>query len=202
MIKQISIEASSADRPSIKLVFEQSDDRWTHYWRSSTQTCQHAFLTSLEGTPDQDWPASPPLQNVSRHALEQGDALLCVGMAGKSHWSASYSIETANQSGRPKWVKSDLACLRKDNLIEGVSGSTFVGSTYQIDSYCRILSFSADRIEILPSTQKVIVLKAFSGDDFKTIFELNEQVLRVRPDLISHSPVVATRWGFGVQLAP
>ena len=201
VIEQISIESSSADRSSIKLIFDQSVDRWTHYWLSATESREHAFLKSREGKPDQNWPASPPLQNVSRHALEQGAAVLCVGMAGNSHWSASYSIESPHQSGLPKRIKSDLACLQKDKSHGGTLGSAFLGSTYEIDSGCRILSFAVDRIEILPTTQQVVVVEAISGDDFETVFELTEQVLHIRPDLISKSPVVATRWGFRVHMA-
>ncbi len=63
-------------------------------------------LSSIEGDAQELWPASPPLQSVSLGPLADGrQAALLVGMAGRSHWSAS--VEAL--SGRAALV-FDVAC--------------------------------------------------------------------------------------------
>jgi hypothetical protein len=50
---------------------------------------------SVEGTSDDPWPPSPPLQSLSIERLsERCTAALLVGMAGRSHWSASIEAKT------------------------------------------------------------------------------------------------------------
>lgn len=211
VIEQRSISIQSPDSSGqsvIKLAFEQHGDRWTHRWSAATETHEFPFLKSHEGLPDQIWPPSPPLQDVSQHALEHGDAVLCVGMAGTSHWSASYSIE---KSGNRIWVKSDLACLQKGLASSSGDSSSnddrvSLLSTYEIDSACKIDSSTSDRIELVSSmpnlnTQQRVVLKAFSGEGIETAFELTDRTLCIKPREISKSPVVPTRWGFHLEIA-
>jgi hypothetical protein len=54
---------------------------------------------SVEGAPDDPWPPSPPLQSLT---IEERDdtskVALLVGMAGRSHWSASIAVERATPS--------------------------------------------------------------------------------------------------------
>jgi hypothetical protein len=65
---------------------------------------------SIEGTPDEDWPASPPYQEVHFEStkLPEREApcpiALLVGMAGRSHWSASVAPAAANE------IAWDVAC--------------------------------------------------------------------------------------------
>jgi hypothetical protein len=198
--EQIAIQSSSSGQSSIKLVFEKTADRWGHRWSSVSAGVEHPFLTSVEGTPDQNWPPSPPLQEISQHTLEPGDAALGVGMAGQSHWSASYSVESSVQPGQPNLIKSDLACLQKGASSEPAESHS-IGSTFEVHPACKVLSSTKDRIELLPTAGRVIVLAAISGDDFETEFELTDRTLRVGPCHVSNSPVVATRWGFEVQVA-
>jgi hypothetical protein len=153
----------------------------------ATDESEAAIMSSIEGTPDQIWPTSAPLQDISRHSLQHGDAILCVGMAGKSHWSASFSVESNQQSST---VKADLACLQKV-----LSPGAKLGSTYALGEHCQVQSFTDHRVEIRMD-ENVFQVDALSGGDFSTVFELNERTLTIRPGEISTSPVIATRWGF------
>lgn len=56
---------------------------------------------------DDDWPASPPIQQLSLEMIHGAAVLLGVGQAGKSHWSVS--VETIQGSSRPA-LQFDLAC--------------------------------------------------------------------------------------------
>ena len=64
------------------------------------------LLESLEGTAADDWPPSPPLQSLHRETFANGrQAILLVGAAGRSHWSAS--VEAGND---PAELIFDIAC--------------------------------------------------------------------------------------------
>ena len=62
--------------------------------------------TSLSN--DEDWPASPPIQQLSLEMIGGTPALLGVGQAGKSHWSIS--VEPVQGEGLRPALKFDLAC--------------------------------------------------------------------------------------------
>jgi hypothetical protein len=188
MTEQIEIQ-TSIQRPAIKLQFDRSKDRWEHRLILATEHSDLAIMSSVEGTPDQVLPPSAPLQDVSHHRLEQGEAVFCVGMAGKNHWSASFSVE---QNGPAGLIKSDLACLQK-----AITPDASLGSTYALDLLCQIQSCTEKRVELLLD-QNVIIIEALLGNAFETIVELKDRMLRIRPSQISASPVVATRWGFVV----
>jgi hypothetical protein len=64
-----------------------------------------AVLESLEGTPDEAWPSSPPFQSATYEQKPEGPVILLVGMAGKSHWSASVELE-----GSDGQIRFDVAC--------------------------------------------------------------------------------------------
>ena len=57
---------------------------------------------------DEDWPASPPIQQLSLETIAGMPALLGVGQAGKSHWSIS--VETLTQARSQPAIRFDLAC--------------------------------------------------------------------------------------------
>lgn len=97
-------------------------DRWMHrvvflneglFGASDPKT----LLASIEGDDQQLWPPSPPVQDLDRHQLSDGDAMLGVGMAGKSHWSISASVAphngTADQAEGGGFF-FDMACLIKE----------------------------------------------------------------------------------------
>jgi hypothetical protein len=170
----------------VQLEFYEIADRWAHSLRSIGPDGVHEMLSSVEGTPVDDFPASPPTQDVNLHQLPDGEAILSVGMAGNGHWSSSYSIE--NQNGRPV-IKADLACLLK----QFDSTSNKLGSTYQLGE-----SAAAERV---PGGVRVVVnntdVMVVAHPDFATI-ELKEKQLLITPIAFSNSKAVATRWQFEV----
>jgi hypothetical protein len=75
-------------------------------------------LESVEGLPSEAWPASPPLQSLNFHDVPGGNrAALLVGMAGRSHWSASIEAVTGQAI-----IRFDIACRCGEF---GVPGSTY-----------------------------------------------------------------------------
>ena len=73
------------------LRFEWSGDRYTHHWRFDSD--REVGLTSLESDGDAAWPISPPLQQIHRQSFGDGrEVVFGVGMAGRGHWSASFTL--------------------------------------------------------------------------------------------------------------
>lgn len=61
----------------------------------------------LHDSDSDDWPASPPIQELSLETIGGQQVLLGVGRAGKSHWSVS--IETIAIDSAPA-IRFDYAC--------------------------------------------------------------------------------------------
>lgn len=94
-------------------------DRWAHSiawgddaWRS--------VEGPHEAAGDPRWPASPVLVELSRLDLPHGPAILGVGRAGKSHFSASITADP----GRPGRLVFEIACRVQDP-------PAWLGSTYR-----------------------------------------------------------------------
>lgn len=67
------------------------------------------LLASAEGTPDDDWPPSPPLTTVETPSGSSHAQALLLGMAGRSHWSASIRISQPDLS-----IEFEVACRIKE----------------------------------------------------------------------------------------
>jgi hypothetical protein len=192
--EQISLELSDPDLALVKLCFDRMPDRWAHRWRLLEGDQDTTWMRSVEGTPEQDWPPSPPLQDVNQLEPGTGNSILAVGMAGRSHWSASYSIERTSD-GTP-FLKADLACLQKDKSETASKPS--LGSTYQLGSECTVESVSETTVKLRVSANSWIVLEASQDADCTTAFQVQDQTLSVIPQQFSSRPDRATRWAFHV----
>lgn len=75
-----------------RMIANWSQDRFaTELHCQSGTECQRCWF-SREGTPEDAWPASPPLQQLVQEEGNGSPVMLGVGMAGTSHWSISYSL--------------------------------------------------------------------------------------------------------------
>lgn len=94
---------SRLDSNGLCLELFRQRDRYHHRIVAADGT---PLLTSIEGNDQDDWPPSPPLQQLSIEEIRPGvEVALLVGMAGKSHWSVS--IEP--QLDHPGFI-FDVAC--------------------------------------------------------------------------------------------
>ena len=93
------------------LEFVHAGDRFEHHLIATGGARSIEMLCSLEGTPQEAWPASPPLQQIHPQATATGEPLaLGVGMAGRSHWSLSARLD--EQQG---FVEFDVACRASES---------------------------------------------------------------------------------------
>ena len=70
------------------------------------------LLESIEGSEEEPWPASPPMQQMVEECFTPGASpvLLGVGLSGNGHWS------TAIESQKNHLLKFDIAC--KNSLFK------------------------------------------------------------------------------------
>lgn len=110
----------------LELQFRWESDRWSHRvsiagrpcWQSVEATSNNAVFQQLGITPH--WPASPVFTEVSLVATGTGPALLAVGRAGRSHFSASLAAAQAE----PDTILAELACRLQEQ-------PGWLGSAYQ-----------------------------------------------------------------------
>lgn len=83
-----------------------------------------AVWQEVQPSESDDWPASPPIQELSLETIDGKDVLLGVGRAGRSHWSVS--VEATEVDGHPA-MRFDYACRCPDS-------PQWLGTTYQVAS--------------------------------------------------------------------
>ena len=96
---------------ALRIEFQRDADRCRHdilldLPTPSGQRRIVPLLASREGSSNDSWPASPALQNLSVEELAPNKPVaLLVGMAGRSHWSASVEVDPARAA-----LVFDIAC--------------------------------------------------------------------------------------------
>jgi hypothetical protein len=104
----------------VEITFSWSGDRWSH--RVAIRGA--GTWESVEGPRPTDgdprWPASPVLVELSWVETAHGPAILGVGLAGRSHFSASIG----HDPDAPGRVRFDIACRINEPAV-------WLGSTYR-----------------------------------------------------------------------
>jgi len=149
-----ALEAVGLGGALLRVEFVWRGDRYGHVIAAADAAGQlQPLLESLEGTPTDDFPPSPPLQNLHRETLPDGRAaLLLVGAAGRSHWSAS--IEAA--SGAPQLI-FDIACRRGGE--GGWLGCRYLAmggakSPLSLESDDAVVTWREGEVDIRPATNR------------------------------------------------
>jgi hypothetical protein len=86
--------AAMLEADGLRVVFFKQGDRYAHRveWFDDVRGAWTVAVESLEGTPDDPWPPSPPLQQLHIEERPTGRVILLVGMAGRTHWSAAVEV--------------------------------------------------------------------------------------------------------------
>jgi hypothetical protein len=105
----------------LRVRFRFFQDRFAHDVWLSDGTTWVCVLQSVEGSPSDDWPASPPLQSLHFERRDERQLALAVGMAGHSHWSASIELDPREQC-----AKFDIACRSRGAM------APWLGSSYRV----------------------------------------------------------------------
>jgi hypothetical protein len=114
------LDATDSAGLTLRVQFIHRGDRYCHAILAVDLTGhEHPLLESIEGTANDDWPPSPPLQSLSIEELAPGRrAALLLGMAGRSHWSASIEAVPGQAA-----LIFDIACRTVDK--RGPLGSVY-----------------------------------------------------------------------------
>lgn len=185
------------------LEFIREDDRWQHAWSCRIGDRCVRLMTSVEGSSEQTFPSSPPIQEIHDHPTKlvdgsDGGAILGVGMAGKGHWSVSHSIEQTKKPDDQNTestlvIRSDLACLMKSLDQEA---SPWLGSTYRVSADWNLqrlgdaeIHFRQDDATIRCTAGSMTILSDRQDAD-------GVSTLTVEPIAFSEHPNRATRWAF------
>lgn len=104
----------------VRVAFSWAGDRWRH----AILIDDTPWAESLEDRADDrdaDWPCSPPLVELSTVQTATGPAVLAVGLAGRSHFSASVTACPE----RPDALLFEIACRVREQ-------PGWLGSTYEL----------------------------------------------------------------------
>lgn len=104
----------------LRIEFVKQGDRYRHLLSMVDSGIEpHPLCESIEGTADDPWPPSPPLQSLRFETLSDSrQVALLLGMAGRGHWSAS--IEPV--AGEAAFL-FDVAC--RAEAFDGWLGSQY-----------------------------------------------------------------------------
>ncbi len=167
----------------LEIEFVRQQDRIVHTIRFAGQPT--ALLTSSEGTDRDDWPASPPLRDIHVESRNNGQQVaLLVGMAGTSHWSASFEVDP-----RQARIVADVAC--RLHQLPGLLASTYTATDAQWTLTKQVaVAKHADRI-------KMAVLTVDSADTRLIVADGGLQILYA-PAALGDSFPVTVRWKYQI----
>ncbi|MDP1561416.1 MAG: hypothetical protein Q8M16_08475 [Pirellulaceae bacterium] len=114
MRKQWKVAATLGSRLDLRLEarFEWRKDRFAHQVVMVTAATEHLCVQSVEGNDQEDFPPSPPLQDMSVEQRVGSQVALGVGMAGSAMWSLSVEAQ-ADEGG----LLFDWACQTRGARI-------------------------------------------------------------------------------------
>jgi hypothetical protein len=145
-----------------RIAFERRGDRWAHRVELEAEGRFQPLFSSVEGSGDESWPASPPFQQLHFEDRPGGGRVaLLVGMAGRSHWSASIEVQPDRGS-----AVFDVACRHKERPI-------FLGSCYRAAAGCavvqqdRMVTIGAMLLHVEPSTVSPVELVLDGQEEFR-----------------------------------
>ena len=172
---------------SLRVSFVRRPDRYQHAVSWLENSSATPVLMSEEGTAQQPWPTSPPLQQFSIEPREQGGSVaLLLGMAGSSHWSLSVEVKPREQQ-----IVFSAACRCHGPYEQ-------LGSTYAVSSMTKVI----DEATWWLDTQNGLRLSVpFAGPDASRVERVGNRlciVPAVRIDDESFQKPRTIRWQYVV----
>jgi len=208
MADDTQIELLNSNGNGLFVTCDWDNDRFVHTIGVISNATQTALLRSREGLPDESWPSSPPLQQVSKQLVDQSPALLGLGMAGKSHYSTSFLLSEPSEPSEPN-KKNELqllvesACSINDDVRTNQAGEISLSSSYTLLSEIELLTSSSDTIQFRQSNaadQPIISLEVLRGTlshPAKAGTETDSNSLNIAP--VDRLQEKTTQWSFRLQ---
>jgi hypothetical protein len=168
----------------LRVEFVRGADRYRHAIVEGAAEPTRPLLSSIEGLADDDWPASPPLQEL--HVEKRGEGrkvALLVGRAGHSHWSLSVEVDGSQQT-----LLFDVAC-------RSLAASDGLSSSYRLVE----AGFAAS----LPASDRVALSSKFDLHVLEGELQVagaDKRILRIAPPLESTAggKILTFRWRYRI----
>ena len=184
--KPISLSAMNLDGVGLQVEFLWRQDRHCHTIGLVVDNSPISVFESMEGSSLEDWPPSPPLQQLSVEELRpKTQVALLVGMAGKSHYSIS--VEPAHD--RTKFV-FDVACRSREIAEQ-------LGSEYLL--LAGGVSSASDHDAIIDVDRRLIQLSCDRDGETASRIIVNPKGVRIEPALVVS--LGTTRWRYSLELS-
>ena len=103
------VESIRPDGTGLFVSFVHTNDRYGHVIALVQGDDIIPMFVSIEGNSEEDWPESPPLQEIHIEPRREQSVALLVGKAGDSHWSVA--VEPAAAGGTLTFA---VACRMRD----------------------------------------------------------------------------------------
>jgi hypothetical protein len=145
-------------------------------------------IESLEGSPADCWPPSPPLQEIAPLTAGPTAAALLIGKAGGSHWSLSASTADGCR------IEFDVACRL-------TSGEGNLGSSYRLPPSVETRLSARGATLIAPLWPAAIVVAITPHEPAELRYDGPNQ-LCISPRRAPGSLPRTVRWRYTVALAP
>jgi hypothetical protein len=113
----------------LSIAFHWRNDRYDHVIASINGAKNQSLFRSVNGSVDEDWPASPAIQQLSTETIEDKPTVLGVGCCGTSHFSVSVQPATNPAAIRFEWAVR-LSKELSETDIAAIEG-WWLGTTYQ-----------------------------------------------------------------------
>jgi len=171
-VSQISSPSLAITQESIRVEFRWTGDRFSHSIFSVQDRQAELFLESIEGSPEDSVPASPPFVELHR----QGETLFLTGATDVGHWSMSVEpVRLGKQSG----FLFDTACRiksRPDGLTSCYQKAESARASLSNSSLLLSGEGGDLRLEPLPlpdTQEKPSCQLTFTGSEVRLIRKMN-----------------------------
>ena len=162
------------------LEFDWHGDRYQHRWTFPQTT---ASVESVESPSSELWPDSPPLQQIHSQSFGDGrEVIFGVGMAGRGHWSASFTLVPELHC----WIV-ELAC-RCPQPVERLNNSYLLQPPWQPLADNQFGFVEQDTQLIMEATAPSSVARSLGGN-----------LVRFEPASIE-SGQATTQWAFRLRV--
>lgn len=112
--------------------WREANGRFGHQIRVRGPDDWMEVISTIEDEGIDDWPSSPPIQQTAVHGAADAPIWFGLGMAGRSHWSAS--IEPTERG-----IRIEFAC-------RVVGRPRWIGVTYRLGEAARVAAAEGNRM--------------------------------------------------------
>ena len=162
------------------LKFNWHVDRYHHCWEFDAS---EPSLTSVESSSADAWPTSPPLQQIHQQSFADGrEVVFGVGMAGRGHWSASFTLIP------------DLKCWIVELACRSSQEPEQLASTYRLGGAWDVAQDLA--VHGRHMSQQLTLQPIAPG----SLAELGSNELVIRPSSLANA-TATHQWAFRLRIA-